>query len=183
VNEKEHPARVAGRYVRAAGVAIQRELERRAAEPEATPAQPAPETPQPTPQPTESAKAARRKGAQPLPERPRLDRVIWLAFLASLVSLALTGLQIQMLASDGAQKGIRLVLGAGLLLGATLILTNWERANERIVARVFKSLWGIGEPTGRSGRFSRGLVRNGMSLVGIVLLALAAFQILSAFVR
>jgi hypothetical protein len=216
VSEKEHPAATAGRYLRAAGSAIQKELERRAAEseerkqaeaagatataqPQATP-QTAPKPaaappPQATPgagtpgtaaagEASTTAAAERRAARQKPPLRPNrfLDRTFWIVFVVALIALALSGLQIQMLAPDSSQGWLRVILGVPLVVAAILVLTNWHRANERIVARIFK-MWGLDAPTTKSGRFARRFAKDALTLVGILLLAVAAFQLLSAVVN
>lgn len=197
--EKEHPAALAGRYLRAAGVAIQKELERRADEAEerkagpteaqatearATEAQAAesqPSSPQAEARPSASTARAARRQKPPLEPRPFFDRLLWIAFMGALLALALTGLQVQMLASGTSATVIRLILGIPPLVVAILVLTNWQRSNERLVARAFKA-WGLGAPSTKSGGFARRFAKDAMTLVGIVLLCVAAFQLLSAVV-
>jgi hypothetical protein len=180
VAEKEHPAAVAGRYLRAAGVAIQKELERRSSESEETKAQ-APAQPQEAPPSPAAARRARRQ-KPPLEPKPFFDRVLWAWFMLALLALALSGLQIQMVFNGSTQTVVRLVLGIPLVLVAILVLTNWQRANERLVARAFKA-WGLEAPTTKSGRFARRFAKDLMTLLGIVLLSVAAFQLLSAVVE
>jgi hypothetical protein len=195
--EKEHPAALAGRYLRAAGVAIQKELERRAGESEKAKAQPAtagdatapdaraaqaqPEAPA-AGEPSPAAARRARRAKPPLEPKPFVDRLLWLAFMVAMLSLALSGLQVQMLASGTAETVVRLVLGIPLVVVAILVLTNWQRANERLVARAFRA-WGIESPTTKSGRLVRRFARDAMTLLGIVLLSVAAFQLLSAVVN
>jgi len=204
VAEKEHPAALAGRYLRAAGVAIQKELERRADEAEERKAGPAeaqateagateagatearaaesqPSSPQAEARPSASTARAARRQKPPLEPRPFFDRLLWIAFMGALLALALTGLQIQMLASGTSATVVRLILGIPPLVVAILVLTNWQRANERLVARAFKA-WGLGAPSTKSGRFTRRFAKDAMTLVGIVLLCVAAFQLLSSVV-
>jgi hypothetical protein len=187
VSEKEHPASVAGRFVRAAGAAISKEFERRAAEsaerPAEAPAQSeaAPQAPQAAATAGNAAPKLPRGRAAPEP-RPWFDRILWFVFLLSLIALALTGLQIQMLMTGSVRTGARVAMGIPLVIGAFLLLSNWARSNERIVARLLRRVWGVGEATTRSGRFMRKRVGDGMTLLGIVLLAAGVFQLLRALV-
>jgi hypothetical protein len=181
VSEKEHPARVAGRFVRAAGEAISKEFERRAAEAPERPVE-APQQPQATPPATGNSGPKPLRGRPAPVPRPWFDRIIWLLFLLSLVALALTGLQIQMLMSGSVRTGARVAMGVPLVIGAFLLLSNWARSNERIVARLVQRVWKVGEATTRSGRFMRKRVGDGLTLLGIVLLAAGVFQLLRAIV-
>jgi hypothetical protein len=192
VSEKEHPARIAGRYVRAAGLAIQKGLDQHAADSEekraaeeqqataaAAATQPAPGQPAPA--------AGRGRAAQPpaetFPPKPWLDRILWTGFVLSIIAVCLAALQIQMVTSGSVRVGIRLGLGIVLILMALPLVTNWQHTNQRLVARFFKKFWGLDAATTRSGRAMRGLGKHLLTLVGILWLALGIFELLRAFVN
>jgi hypothetical protein len=181
LSEKEHPARTAGRFVRAAGLAIQKGLEERQAasderaeaERQAAAARPPAEAPQASP-------AAPPPPA--FPPKPFLDRVLYAGFILSIVAVCLAALQIQMVTTGSVRVGIRLGLGIVLVLMSLPLLTNWEHTKERLVANFLKRFWGIEEPTTRSGRAVRRLGKELLTLVGIAWLALGMFELLRAFV-
>ena len=201
--DKEHPARTAGRYVRAAGIAIRKERERLAAESarkaaeaaqaeQAPPAQPPPAAPPPaTPPPVAPSPAAQTppqakqsRSQQPPPSpKPLLDRFLWWGFLVAVVATGLAALNVDAVTSGTTKLVIRLVLG-GVFLGVSLLLlTNWQRASERLVAKLMKKFWGMDHPVTRSGRFMRRIAKDLMTLLGILWLAIAVFEILRAFTK
>jgi hypothetical protein len=198
VPDKEHPARTAGRYVRAARIAIEKDRERRAAEAAqraaaappppaqgAPPVDSAPPAPAPTPVAPAPAPATARPRRAPAPEppaRPVVDVAIYYVFLLSLVAVGLAALQIQMVTSGTVRVGIRLGLGIVLVLVAVPLLSNWLQAKERLTARIFKRIWGLDAPVSRSGRLMRKVGNDVMTIVGIVFLALGTFELLRAFV-
>jgi hypothetical protein len=189
--DKEHPARTAGRYVRAARIAISNERERRAADA----AQRAAQAPQAEQQPAAEASppraaappAARQRPARTPapgpPPKPFLDNLLYYVFLISLVAVGLAGLQVQMLTSGSPRVGIRLGLGIALILVAVPLLSNWQRSKERLTARFFKKIWGVDAPVSRSGRVMRKVGNDVMTLIGIIWLALGTFEVLRAFVE
>jgi hypothetical protein len=200
--DKEHPARTAGRYVRAAGVAIRKERERLAAESArraaeaaeaeklAPPVQPPPAAIAPppsatTPPPPAAAtkKPSGRQAAPPPSPKPMLDRLLWWGFLIAVVATGLAALNIDTVMSGTSKLVLRLALG-GIFLGVSLLLlTNWHRASERLVAKLMKKFWGMDHPVTGSGRFMRRIARDLMTLLGIVWLAAAVFEILRAFTK
>jgi len=201
VDEKEPFARTAGKYVRAAGIAIQKERQRRAAEAEqrareeeqeraraVAAAPPAPSPPPqaapapPPPPPAQEPARAARSAPQPLPRKPIVDRLIYFTFLLSVLAVALAALQVQMVTSGDVRVGIRLVLGGVLILSAIPLLTNWQDTRRRLTNRFFRKLWGLEEPTTRSGRVMRKIAGDLLTLVGIAWLAFGVFEILRAFI-
>jgi hypothetical protein len=195
VSEKEPFARTAGRYVRAAGVAISKELERRSADSEqrtlreeqdrrqaAAAAEARPEAPPHAPPATGKRGRARGTAVPALPEKPLVDGFLYYLFLVSLVAVALAGLQVQMLTDGTIRSGIRLGLGVILVLMALLLLWNWQQARRRLVTRFFRRIWGLEEATTRTGRFFRSVGGDVMTLIGIAWLALGVFELLRAFV-
>jgi hypothetical protein len=199
VEDKEHPARTAGRYVRAAGIAIKKERERLAAESaqrEARQAQAAQQAPPPAPpeaaaQPTAipQAAAAEKPGRAARPQvpppapKPILDKLLWIGFVIAVVATAVAALNIDTITSGTTQLVIRLVLGGIFVAVSVALLTNWQRANERLVAKLIKKFWGMDHPVTRSGRFVRRIAKDLMTLLGIVWLAIGVFEILRAFVN
>ncbi len=193
--EKEPLARITGRYVRAAGVAIQKERERRAAESEqraaaeaeaakaAQAAAPPPAAP-PPPAAAPPAGRAARSPATGLEPKPMLDRVIWFGFLISLVAVCLVALQIQMVTSGSVRLGIRLALGGILIVTALALLTNWQESKQRLIAIFFRKFWGVEGHETSTGRVVTHIAKDWMlSLVGIVWLALGVFELLRGFVN
>ena len=74
---------------------------------------------------------------------------------------------------------VRLVLAAILFAEAFLLLANWRGANQRLVQRVLNRVWG---PRGAMNPREklRTHLRDGLTLVGIVFLAAAVFELLTA---
>ncbi len=206
MEEKEHPARTAGRYVRAAGIAIKKERERlatesarRAAEaaqaeqqaaatapsaPSAPPPAPpsqaaAPPAPEPASRPAPAAAPQR----QPPPPRPFLDRILYVGFVIAVVATGLAALNIDVVVSEPAKTVVRLVLGGVFVSVSLVVLTNWQRASERLVAKLMKKFWGMDHPVTRTGRFMRRIARDLMTLLGIIWLAIGVFEILRALVN
>jgi hypothetical protein len=199
VSEKEHPARTAGRYVRAAGIAIRKERDRLAAESaakraaeEAQAAQQAAQAPaQAPPAPPRQAAPAAPAAAAPAPAKlakkappappPNrfLDRLFWIAFVVTIGAMCLALLNIQMLADGTAQDVVRLVLGVIFLVVSTGMLLNVGHSKERILANVTKRLWGLEHPTTRMGRFMRSIAKDLLTLLGIAWLAIAVYEILT----
>jgi hypothetical protein len=195
VDDKEHPASIAGRYVRAAGVAIRKEKERLAAEsakraaeaaqapPAAAPPVAAP--PQAVAPPPPAAPAAKPKpaAAPPPAARPIVDRLLWWGFLIAVASTAVAALNVDTVTSGTTKVVIRLTLGGVFIFVSLMLLTNWQRANERLVARLMKKFWGMDHPTTRSGRVVRRIARDLMILLGNAWLAIGVFEILRAVVN
>jgi hypothetical protein len=197
VAEKEHPASIAGRYVRAAGIAIHKELERRAAEAAqrkaaeaqadaaqvaATPAAPHPSAPSPAA--AAPPKRARRTPVTAPPPSPFLDRLLYWGFLLSLVATFLVALNPQMVASGSVRVGIRIAIGVVLLVGALPLLTNWRQSKQRLVGLFFAKFWGLGPDAtlSRTGRVIRRVGWEALTLVGIVWLALGVYELLRSVV-
>ena len=163
MSEKEHPAAKAGRYVRAAGIVLGREVDRRAA---AAAARPAPAAPPP-----------------PLPPAPTADlygRAVFGTFVASLVALLIVMLHGEDVFAGGARTISRLVLGAIMLLEAALLTSNWRGANERIGQRLLNRVWGPRSAENRRERAFARVVRDALTLIGIGLLAAGVFAVLVA---
>src|SRR5215472_15337482 len=117
--DKEHPAAKAGRYVRAAGIVIGKEIDRRttaAAEKAAAPPPPPPPPP-------------------PVETHTFTGKWIFRLFIVSLVVLGLSLLHLDELLPSQGEKIVRLSLAAVLGFSALVLLTNWKRGNERIGQR------------------------------------------------
>jgi hypothetical protein len=163
LSEKEHPAAKAGRYVRAAGVVLGREVDRRTA---AAAAKPAP--------------AAAPPPLPPVPTADLYGKAGFGTFVGSLVALLIVMLHGEDLFSGGARTISRLVLGAIMLLEAALLTSNWRRANERIGQRLLNRVWGPRSAENRRERLFARVVRDALTLVGIALLAAGVFAVLVA---
>jgi hypothetical protein len=162
---KEHPAAKAGRYVRAAGIVVGNEMNRRA---EAAAAQPAPVAAAPPPPPV----AVRTDGVY--------GRGVFWFFVLALVVLGLTVLHFSDLVPSGSRTIVRLVMAGILAVGAFLLTTNWHRANERVGQRVLSRMWGRRGPMNRRERAFARILRDLLTLLGIAFLAAAVFQLLVA---
>jgi hypothetical protein len=171
VAEPEHPAAKAGRFVRAAGragLAAARELEKQsAARPK--PAPPVPVAPPPPPP------ALRTKGV--------LGRAVFVGFVLALVALALVGLRIDSLVgAHDAKLGFRLTTAGVLALEGYLLTGNWRGANQRLGQRLLTRVWGPRSAVTRREKTFARIVRDALTLVGIVFIAAAVFELLSATV-
>ena len=165
--DKEHPAAKAGRYVRAAGIVLGKEIDRRTAAAEAKAAAPPPPPPPPPPLPVET--------------NTFLSRWVFRFFVVSLVVLGLSLLHFDQLLPEGeGQKIVRLSLAAVLSFSALVLLTNWKQGNERIGQRLLNRMWGPRAAVTRRERFFARAVRDVLTLVGIGFLAAAVYQLLVA---
>jgi hypothetical protein len=162
--DKEHPASKAGRYVRAAGIVIGKEIDRRGAAADAKAAAPPPPPPPPPPVETHTF----------------VGRWVFRFFVASLVILGLSLLHFDQLLPGAGQKIIRLSLAAVLAFSALILLTNWHQGNERIGQRLLTRMWGPRVAVTKRERFVARLVRDVLTLVGIGFLAAAVYQLLVA---
>ena len=109
--------------------------------------------------------------------------MLYIGFIISVVATGLAGISIDTLAKGTDRVIVRLVLGGIFLAVSLLLLTNWQRARERLVAKLMKKFWGMDHPVTRSGRFMRGIAKDLMTLVGILWLAMGVFEILRALVN
>jgi hypothetical protein len=163
VSEPEHPAAKAGRLVRAVGLGIARELEKR-------------------------ADAAPKARPEPLPPPPPANtggfvgRLVFAGLVGSLIAFLLVVLRFETLlgSTHDVKLAIRLALAAILFLEAFLLLSNWRGANQRLVQRVLNRVWGPrGAMNRREKTFAR-ICRDLLTLVGIVWLAAGVFELLTA---
>ena len=120
--DKEHPAAKAGRYVRAAGIVIGKEVDRRAAGRSRKAGTRAPPPPPPPP---------------PAPATHNISgKALFGFFVVSLVTLGLVILH----ADDALPPRTRtighLVLAGILFLEAVLLISNWRQSNQRIGQRL-----------------------------------------------
>jgi hypothetical protein len=167
VAEKEHPAAKAGRYVRAAGIVIGKEIDRRAA---AAEARPAPVAPPPPPPPPAAA-----------PTTTFAGKTIFRFFLLSVVVLGLTILHFVDLVPSSGRTISRLVMSGILFTQAFLLITNWHQANERVGQRLLSRVWGHRGANNRRERTFARIVRDVLTLLGIGFLAAGVFELLVAF--
>ena len=180
--EQEHPAATAGRIVRAAGLGVKAALE--------TPATPATAAPPPPPPPPTAAAPPPRPAPAPAPAVPPpavpthtfAGRLMFGAFVASLIAFLVVVLRVEMLFSGTPKTVLQLVLAVILLAVALMLLGNWQRANQRIVQRLANRVWGPRGAMNRRERFFAGAVRDGLKLLGIAFLALGVWELLAATV-
>lgn len=164
--DKEHPAAKAGRYVRAAGIVIGKEIDRRTAAAAEKAAAPPPPPPPPPAPPVETHTFA--------------GRWIFRLFVVSLVVLGLSLLHVDQLLPSEGEKIVRLSLAAVLAFSALVLLTNWHRGNERIGQRLLARMWGPRSAVTKREKFVARAVRDVLTLVGIGFLAAAVYQLLVA---
>ena len=165
MSEPEHPAAKAGRIVRAVGLGIARELEKRAEAP-----------PKPKPEPLPPPPPANTRGF--------VGRLVFAGLVASGIAFLLVVLRFETLlgSTHDAKLVVRLVLAGILFLEAFLLLSNWRGANQRLLQRLLNRVWG---PRGAMNRREKTFARVGrdlLTLVGIVWLAAAVFELLTATV-
>ncbi len=161
--KKEHPAAKAGRYVRAAGIVIGKEIDRRA---EAAAAKPVPAAPPPPPPPP-----------APAPTEGVVGKGVFYFFVLAVVVLGLTILHFTDLVPSSGRSITRIVLAGIMFAEAFLLISNWRRANERIAQRLFNRMWGPRGPVTRRERTFARIVRDVLALLGIGFLAAGVFQL------
>ncbi len=165
--DKEHPASKAGRYVRAAGIVVGKEIDKRAAAAAAKPPPPPREPPPPPPPPAETTTFA--------------GKTIFRYFVFSLVVLGLTIFHAAHYVPGEAQRIVRLAFSGVLLVQALLLITNWHQANARIGQRLLTRMWGHRGPANRRERAAARVVKEGLTLFGIAFLAGAVYEFVVAF--
>lgn len=165
--DKEHPASKAGRYVRAAGIVVGKEIDKRAAAAAAKPPPPPREPPPPPPPPAETKTFA--------------GKTIFRYFVFSLVVLGLTIFHAAHYVPGEAQRIVRLAFSGVLLVQALLLITNWHQANARIGQRLLTRMWGDRGPANRRERAAARVVKEGLTLFGIAFLAGAVYEFVVAF--
>ncbi len=161
--DPKHPAAKAGRLVRAVGLGLARELEKRAAAPPK--ARPAPPPPPP-----------------PVPTGGFVGTTVFYAFIVGLVAGLLAILKADSLAHGTPKLVFRLTLGGVLLAVAVLLMSNWRLANQRLGQRLLTRIWGARGAANSRERFISRRVRDALTLVGILFLAGGVFEILTAFI-
>ena len=181
MSEQEHPAAKAGRFVRAAGLAISSELERQTAKP--------PKAPRPNPAPSAQPAQATPAAAAPPPPPPApvethdfFGRVVFYSFVLSLFAFLFVLLRVEMLFNSTPKLVLQLLLAAILFSVAYLLTSNWRKANQRLVQRLLNRVWGPRGPMNRREKMFARIARDGLTVIGIVWLALGALEFLSATV-
>jgi hypothetical protein len=168
VPDKEHPAAKAGRYVRAAGIVLGREIDRRsAAAAAAAAAKPAPAPPPPP---------------APFPTGDLAGRAVFAGLLLSLACIALLLVHAEDALSPRGKTVALVVVGAILLAEATLLTSNWRQANQRLGQRLLNRVWGRRGPMNKRERAFARAVRDALTLVGIAFLGGAVYALLTAAV-
>jgi hypothetical protein len=160
VPEPKHRAAKAGRFVRAVGLGIQREIEKRADAPKPAPLPPPP----------------------PVRTGGFIGTAVFYAFIVGLVAGVLSVIQADELAHNTPRLIFRLTLGGVLFAVSVLLMTNWHLANQRLGQRLLTRMWGPRGPMNKRERFIARRVRDALTLVGIAFLAGAVYEILTAFV-
>jgi hypothetical protein len=169
--DPEHPAAKAGRFVRAAGLALgaaAKELEKERKERAAVAA---PLAPPPVPVAVPPPPPHRTGGF--------VGKLVFYGFAVSLVAFVLAALNVDQLIAAGTTRLVFRIVLSTILIGEALMLTsNWAQASERLVQRLLTRVWG---PRGAANRreriFARG-ARDLLTLLGILMLALGIFEIL-----
>jgi hypothetical protein len=171
VPDKEHPAAKAGRYVRAAGIVLGREADRRsaAAASAAAAPKPAPTPPAPPPAPFATADLA--------------GKGVFVGFLASLVCLGLVLVHADDAFSSSAKTIVLAGLGAILVVEAALLTSNWRQANQRLGQRLLNRIWGRRGPMNKRERAFARAVRDTVTLIGIVFLGAGVYALLTAAIN
>ena len=159
-SKKEHPAAKAGRYVRAAGIVVGKEIDRRAADAAAKPAPPPPPPP-PAPAPTGGV----------------LGTTVFGFFVVALVVLGLTVLHFLDFIPAGERGLARVVAAAISFVEAFLLIFNWRGANERIGQRLLTRMWGHRGAMNRREKTVARIVRDVLALLGVAFLAAGVFQL------
>ena len=98
----------------------------------------------------------------------------------SLVTFGLVVLHFDDALPHGAKKIGHLVLAGILFVEAALLISNWQQSNQRIGQRMLMKMWGPRGPVTRRERFFARGVRDVLTLLGIVFLAAAVFELLVA---
>jgi hypothetical protein len=160
VPEPKHRAAKAGRFVRAVGLGIQREIEKRADAPKPAPLPPPP----------------------PVRTGGFIGTAVFYAFIVGLVAGVLSVIKADELAHNTPRLIFRLTLGGVLFAVSVLFMTNWHLANQRLGQRLLTRMWGPRGPMNKRERFIARRVRDALTLVGIAFLAGAVYEILTAFV-
>jgi hypothetical protein len=170
VPDKEHPAAKAGRYVRAAGIVIGKEIDRRneAAAARAAAPKPIPAAPPPPP--------------PPVPTKDLGGRAVFAGFVASIAALVLVLLHANDALSGESKTIFLLVLAALLLAEAALITTNWHQANQRLGQRLLTRVWGSRGPMNKRERAFARVIRDALTLIGICFLGGGVFALVTAIV-
>jgi hypothetical protein len=170
VPDKEHPAAKAGRYVRAAGIVIGKEMDRRneAAAARAAAPKPVPAAPPPPP--------------PPVPTKDLAGRAVFAGFVASIGALVLVLLHANDALKGEAKTIFLVILGAVLVVEAALLTTNWRQANQRIGQRLLTRVWGSRGPMNKRERAFSRLVRDALILIGICFLGGGVFALVTALV-
>jgi hypothetical protein len=174
----EHPAAKAGRFVRAAGLALgaaAKELEKERQERVlAEPAAPAARAPAPV-EPVPAPPAHRTGGI--------VGKLVFWGLGAALVAFVLVALNVDELFAAGDTRLVfRFVLAVILLGEAFLLISNWAQANQRLVQRLLTRVWGPRAAMNRRERTFARAARDLLTLLGIIMLALGVFEVLRATV-
>ena len=160
----DHPAAKAGRFVRAFGLTLQSELEKRnAATAAAQAAKPAPPPPPP-----------------PVPTADKMGKLIFGVFVAAVAVLGLVLLHAELVLPGPGKTIFRIAAASLSFVEGTLLLSNWQRANQRLVQRLLNRMWGPRAAVTRRERTFARIGRELLALLGIAFLAAGVFELLIA---
>jgi hypothetical protein len=146
--------------VRAVGLGVAREIEKRA---DALPARV--EAPPPPP---------------PVPTKDFFGRTAFVFFIATAAAAVLVVAKAEKVVPHDSRVWLRIVLTVILFLGAFVQLTNWRDVNDRLVQRLLNRSWGPRGPMNRREKSYARLCREVAMLLGFLWLAAAVFELLIA---
>jgi hypothetical protein len=167
VPDKEHPASKAGRYVRAAGIVIGKEIDRRSTAAAAKPVPAAPPPPPPPPPPHATHNVT--------------GKALFAYFVVAIVAMGLVIFRVTDALPSGTKTYGHLIFAGILLIEAGLLISNWGSANQRIGQRMLTKMWGPRGPANRRERFFARALKDVLTLVGIAFLAFGVFELLVGF--
>ncbi len=111
-----------------------------------------------------------------------MGRAVFLSFVVSLFAFLFVVLRVEMLFNSTPKLVLQLLLAVILLTVAFMLMSNWQRANQRLVQRLLNRVWGPRGAMNRREKFFAGAARDGLKLLAIVFLALGTLEFLSATV-
>jgi hypothetical protein len=167
--KSNHPAAKAGRFVRAFGLTLQSELEKRNAAIAAAEAAKAPPPPPPPPPPA-------------VPTTDLRGRATFAAFVVGLAALVVVILHVELVVPGAGKRILRAVASVPLFLEGLLLVSNWQQANRSLGQRLLNRVWGPRAAVTRRERVFARAIREGLTLLGIAFLAAGVFELLQAIV-
>jgi len=167
--KSDHPAAKAGRFVRAVGLTVQSEVEKRTAAIAAA----------------EQAKKATPPPPPPaaVPTNDLAGKAAFGLFVAAAVAMTLVAMHLELVLKGTPGTVFRLIAAVIMGTEGAVLVSNWGRGNQRLVQRVLNRMFGMarGPMNRREKTFAR-IIKEGLTLFGIAFLAAATFEIITAFV-